>query len=210
MKTFIFAAAVSLAAIATPAAAATLTTPLPGGNEQSGIMFDVVVGASAVTFQSLGVNVNPGTFDFEFYTIAGGIGANTSNPAAWTLRDTFTGVTSAGLGNLTTFNIADFGGAAGSTVGFYITATVPFTGIIEYTNGTAVGDVVATDGALSILTGYGKSYPFAETFAPRNFNGSITYVAGMVPEPATWAMMIGGIGAAGGALRRRKAVAAIA
>ena len=28
---------------------------------------------------------------------------------------------------------------------------------------------------------------------------------GAVPEPATWAMMIGGIGAAGGALRRRKA-----
>ena len=27
---------------------------------------------------------------------------------------------------------------------------------------------------------------------------------GVVPEPATWAMMIGGIGAAGGALRRRK------
>ena len=29
--------------------------------------------------------------------------------------------------------------------------------------------------------------------------------AAVVPEPATWAMMIGGIGAAGGALRRRKA-----
>ena len=31
-----------------------------------------------------------------------------------------------------------------------------------------------------------------------------------VPEPATWAMMIGGMGLTGGALRRRKAVAAIA
>ena len=29
---------------------------------------------------------------------------------------------------------------------------------------------------------------------------------GLVPEPATWAMMIGGIGAAGGALRRRRKV----
>ena len=38
--------------------------------------------------------------------------------------------------------------------------------------------------------------------------GQISFGAGaggIVPEPATWAMMIGGIGAAGGALRRRKA-----
>jgi hypothetical protein len=30
----------------------------------------------------------------------------------------------------------------------------------------------------------------------------------MVPEPATWAMMIGGFGLVGGALRRRRAIAA--
>lgn len=34
---------------------------------------------------------------------------------------------------------------------------------------------------------------------------STPVATGAVPEPATWAMMIGGIGAAGGALRRRKA-----
>ena len=36
-------------------------------------------------------------------------------------------------------------------------------------------------------------------------NGTFAADVGLVPEPATWAMMIGGIGAAGGALRRRKA-----
>ena len=30
-----------------------------------------------------------------------------------------------------------------------------------------------------------------------------------VPEPATWAMMIGGVGMAGGALRRRKACVSV-
>ena len=35
------------------------------------------------------------------------------------------------------------------------------------------------------------------------YNPTIT-VAGAVPEPATWAMMIGGIGLAGGAMRRRQ------
>ena len=33
--------------------------------------------------------------------------------------------------------------------------------------------------------------------------------AGVVPEPSTWAMMIGGFGVAGGALRRRRSVKAI-
>lgn len=35
--------------------------------------------------------------------------------------------------------------------------------------------------------------------------GTITIAASAVPEPATWAMMIGGIGVAGGAMRRRRA-----
>jgi len=50
-----------------------------------------------------------------------------------------------------------------------------------------------------------------------SFNGffssgtlTITAVPGSVPEPATWAMMIGGLGIAGGALRRRKAIVSFA
>ena len=39
-------------------------------------------------------------------------------------------------------------------------------------------------------------------------NLSVNDVAGTVPEPATWAMMIGGFGLAGAALRRRKAAIA--
>ncbi|KQT32613.1 hypothetical protein ASG29_12755 [Sphingomonas sp. Leaf412] len=194
------------AAGATGASAATLTTPLAGGNGQSGIMFDVTVGSAALTLQSLGINVQSGTYTFEFYTIDGGIGANTSNASAWTLRNTLSNVIGAGAGNLTGLDISDFGVAAGSTIGLYITTTGPTD--LEYTNGTAVGDVVASDGALSILTGYGKAYPFAATFSPRNFNGSITYaLAGGVPEPTTWALMILGMGAVGGAMRRRSAVA---
>lgn len=39
----------------------------------------------------------------------------------------------------------------------------------------------------------------------RSWNFEVTEAAGVVPEPATWAMMIGGIGAIGGTMRRRSA-----
>ncbi|MBS0360963.1 MAG: PEPxxWA-CTERM sorting domain-containing protein [Proteobacteria bacterium] len=55
------------------------------------------------------------------------------------------------------------------------------------------------------------------TFAGRNVpswdgvdNVSLTSVAPGVPEPASWALMIGGFGLAGAALRRRRAAAAVA
>ena len=41
----------------------------------------------------------------------------------------------------------------------------------------------------------------------QNYTVTISQAAAAVPEPATWAMMIGGIGTAGGALRRRQRVA---
>ncbi|RYY05579.1 MAG: PEP-CTERM sorting domain-containing protein [Alphaproteobacteria bacterium] len=47
------------------------------------------------------------------------------------------------------------------------------------------------------LTIAGRAYGAASTFSG-NFN------VAAVPEPATWAMMIAGVGMAGGALRRRR------
>lgn len=208
MKNRIATVAASLflaSSLAAPALADTLATPLNSDNNQSGIMFDVVVGSQSLVLQSLGVNITGGTYDFKFYTIDGGIGSNQNNAAAWTLRDSFSGVTSAGTDNLTNFDIADFGVTAGSTIGFYFTGTVPYTGIVRYTNGNAVGDIVASNSALSILSGYGKSYPFAENFSPRDFNGAITYAVAGVPEPAIWALMILGFGTIGFAMRRAQA-----
>lgn len=202
MKKFLLAAT-ALVAMTASAQAATLTTPNDAGNGQRGIMFDVTTGAQALTFESLAVIVNGAAQGFEFYAINGGIGANVSNGAAWTLRDSFSGFNGDGS-SFYSFNIADFSVAANSTIGFYLTSTGD--GTIRYRNGNAVGDIRATDGSLSILTGYGKDYPFSATFAPRDYVGSITYRlgTGAVPEPATWTMLILGFGVAGTAMRARR------
>lgn len=65
------------------------------------------------------------------------------------------------------------------------------------------GVSVTAGGAQSLVlngsSGGNASYSGVITFAP---------VTGGVPEPATWALMIGGFGGAGVMLRRRKAMAA--
>jgi hypothetical protein len=54
---------------------------------------------------------------------------------------------------------------------------------------------------LDILNNYGQG-----TYAERDWNSGLSEVRfTAVPEPASWAMMIGGFAAAGGAMRRRNA-----
>lgn len=200
MKKIITVSAAIAALSAMPLQAATLFTPADANNQQDGIMFDVTSGSNAIIFQSLAVDLQAATGDFEFYTIAGGITGNTDSAAGWTLRDTFGGVVGSAGNVFDAFDITDFTLAANSVIGFYITSTGP--GSVRYTNGGPLGGVRATDGDLTILNGVGKDYAFGSNFVPRSFSGSITFAA--VPEPATWAFMIFGFGAIGGAMRRQR------
>lgn len=186
--------------------AAELVTLDDANNGQSGVMFDAVIGANSLSIESIRVRTTAQTGSFEFYTRTGGIAGNENNAAAWTLRDIFSNVTTSN--GYTVFNISDFVAAANSTVGFYFTFTTPFVDAVRYSNGTGVGNVRAANGDLTILQGFGKSYPFAQSFQPRSFVGSISYsVAGIpaVPEPSTWLMLVLGFGFIGAALRFEKA-----
>jgi hypothetical protein len=203
---------ISLAAsaLSVPAAAATLSTPIDNNNGQRGLMFDVVVGASNLTLTSLATTITPvgeaAIGDYRFYTRTGSIVGNTDSLVGWTLRDSFSGVAGGATRfDLTTFDIADFTLLANSTYGFYLTSTsgtsIQYTG----TGSGSFGTVRASNGDLSILSGVGKDDTLGFTFSPRSFNGTLTYTGGVVPEPASWALMIGGFGLVGASMRRRRA-----
>jgi hypothetical protein len=69
--------------------------------------------------------------------------------------------------------------------------------------------VVGADGILRVE--FAESFDDVPNAADANLSGSLTFIytpagATAVPEPAAWAMMILGVGAVGGALRRRQKV----
>jgi hypothetical protein len=74
----------------------------------------------------------------------------------------------------------------GATVDFFNTAK--FTGLTALTEAGEAVQVTSASGALVAKPGGGFGYPNAG-----------------IPEPATWAMMIMGLGAVGGTMRRRRA-----
>lgn len=157
--------------------ASSLIAPYNSNNGQRGCMFDLTA-ANTVTINSFDANTYAGTTgNYEIYYRAGTHVGSENNAGAWTFLGGATGVTSAG-NNLPTALPIPIGVTipAGQTYSFYITND--FGAGVSYTDGTAVGNFLASDANLTIYEGVGKSYPFGLTFNVRNFNGTINYTSG--------------------------------
>lgn len=202
-----------LAATAGQVQAGIITTQFNSNNGQSGNMFDVEVSGNSLLVTSLDLNLAPGLWDIKLYTKMGTYQGFETNPAAWTLVDSVAGVFSNGKNNPTPVDFLDFGLLANTRYGIYVTTTStgssqPGTGAMRYTDGSAVGNIAASNSDLSIFQGAGINYPFGETYEPRIWNGSIHYnvqSVSAVPEPSSLAMFgivacVAGLGAA----RRRR------
>jgi hypothetical protein len=162
-----------------------LTTLFASNNGQAGNMFDInVLAPDGILVEAVELNLDPGNWNLNFFTIDSTYLGNETNSGAWTFRDSITGLTSAGTNNPTSWDITDFY-LPGGGEGFYIFVTNGTA--MNYTNGTSEGALVASDANLQIFQGTGNAGAFGGQFRPRIWNGSITYA--VVPEPASLAMV---------------------
>ncbi len=151
-----------------------LPTPYNQNNGQRGIMFDITA-LSNITISCFDVNMDPGTTGCSIYYKVGTHVGFQTNAAAWTLIGTVN-VTGLGANQATPVPLnVNVSVNAGCTVAFYITRTTANGPIIDYTNGTVVGNVYCSNADLQVKDGTGKEYLFSTSFSPRRFNGTIYY-----------------------------------
>ncbi|WP_409772649.1 T9SS type A sorting domain-containing protein [Thermaurantimonas sp.] len=154
------------------ASADSLLTTIAGGNSQSGNMFDVEIKGAPLAITGFTVSPNTtGQTTFEIYHRPGTHVGFENSATGWTLLQSFTvNVTVAGPNTKLMFTTPIT--LQPGTHAFYVTRT---SGSVNYTNGTAVGNILATHPRIDVKEGIGKSYPFGSTFSPRNFNGYIHF-----------------------------------
>jgi hypothetical protein len=195
------ASATTLEVVSGPTGQRAVTFPFAGPVGQSFTAFDTNL--SSVGFQFNALNAGNAGTPFTLSLLSG---STLSGAALFTTS--FSLPTSINNRTATWFDI-DISGwnvLAGKVYSFVLTTTSSRNGIvlgpeINLSNGQAVsGDAYAGGTA---LFGKNPGYPqCAQGLCDLNFRLTATTPA--VPEPASWAMMIGGLGLVGASMRRAK------
>jgi hypothetical protein len=183
-------AAVMLCATTSSAYAGTLLASDGTQNSgRQGMYFDLTA-TNTLTITSFMVNGVTG--NWGVYYKDGTYAGSELNTGAWTLL---------GSGTVGGDNMLNVGGLtidAGQTKALYI---FDFSGEQNYNNGFETH----SNADLTFAGGRGNYGFFDDTLDDRVWSGAVNYnLGGAVPEPASWAMMLGGFGLVGGAMRSRR------
>lgn len=156
------------------------------GNNHRGNMFDIVA-TNAVTILSF--DASPmGNTTIEIYYKAGTWNGFANTPSAWTyIGSAATPYTGGFSAVAVPVNITI---PAGQTYAFYVTSNTSAVSL-NYSNGTAVGNVYSSDANITFLEGGGLEYPFTQNtgavYQPRVWNGRIHYaIANQPGSTLTW------------------------
>ena len=183
-----------------------ISTPYDANNGQAGNMFDLnVMAPFGIELSQLELNLDAGSWDIELYTKTGTHVGSETTPGDWTLRQSSTGVTSVAPNLATPWDITDFTLNSGLN-SVYI--NVINGEALNYTDGTAVGNPVASNSSVTIFEGTGNAENFGEQFRPRVWNGSIEFqpiqlTISSVPEPGSF-IVVGSLCVALTNTRRRR------
>lgn len=149
-----------------------ILTPTLGGNGSTGNMFDVVPNNN-LTLNAVDMSISTvGTVSVEVWYRAGTFVGFESSNVGWTSLITTT-VNSPGTGTLVNVSGFSVNLNAGQTYGLYVTTNG---GGVNYTNGTAVGNTLASNSDITVKQGKGGGY-FGVTISTRNWNGRLYYIA---------------------------------
>ncbi|MES2555864.1 MAG: T9SS type A sorting domain-containing protein [Bacteroidota bacterium] len=164
-----------------------LPNPIVNNNGQDGNMFNITA-SNAIRiryFEGLIANTpNAVTEYYIYYKVGTHVGFE-NNPAAWTLLAGPINFAPNAPNALTTIpydlNITI---PAGQTYAFYLTNSSAITNNNRYHNGTATGNVSATNADLTVFEGTGGAYPFGTFFNARPWEGTVHY--DYPPATYTW------------------------
>jgi hypothetical protein len=154
-----------------------LAGPIPGGNGQTGNMFNII-NTSGAPLSITGFSQGPGSggtsvtgVTVQVYSTPGNY--LTQSAASWSLAGT--AVTNLTSGAATGYCPVAVTIPAGATYGFWVGLTA---GTVQYTNGTGTAGVSTwfSNSDMTVTEGLGGPYP-SPTFSPRNWNGTVHYGA---------------------------------
>ena len=202
-------AAMAVAATAVPAAAAPVITFQGGvGGNAAGTKvienFDSLKAGSSIGELAYAYSGTNGRAIRPAFGSTGNFGAvlgSGSYSITFDRASTFSFV----LGSLDQFNMLTLNLADGSSVEYWANQII---GGRRYVNGSATSPL--SNGLVSFSAGTGPLIVGASFHSSTNSFEFDNLATDAVPEPATWALMILGFGAIGGAMRRRKAQGSLA